>query len=42
MFTYFKIICTFAHNKYKIMSSFKFENQKDFILESYAQGKTCA
>lgn len=24
------------------MSKFKFENQKDFILESYSQGKTCA
>ena len=24
------------------MSKFKFENQKDFILESYKQGKTCA
>lgn len=24
------------------MSKFKFENQKDFILDSYSQGKTCA
>lgn len=42
MFTFFKILCIFAHNKYKVMSKFKFENQKDFILESYVQGKTCA